>query len=118
MSRIDDWFNIPLIEEEHQIELGELRIYATLEMDHYGVPFYTVTKYELHSAGESNGTRFDYGIYKPTRLDTRIDLMALEYWTPERMQEIFSEHDAGLDHQLKIAKEVRGEAQAYHESVL
>mgnify|MGYP001791899255 CR=1 FL=1 len=112
MSRIDDWFNVPQIEEDDQIQLGENRVYATLEIDHNGVPFYTVTHYTIL------GAKFQYGKLNPTELDQRIEHAALLYWTDARMLEKFEHHDAGLDHQIEIAREVRSETIAYHEAVL
>lgn len=111
-SKHNDWINIPLIEEDHQIDLGELRIFATLEIDYNGAPFYTVTHYTFRDQ------RFDYGIYNPTKLDVQIEDAALRYWTDERIAQIFADHDAGLANARKLAREQRAEYQAYMEAVL
>jgi hypothetical protein len=111
-SKYNDWINIPLIEEDYQIDLGELRIFATLEIDYNGAPFYTVTHYTFRDQ------KFDYGIYNPTKLDLQIEDAALRYWTDDRIRQIFAAYDAGLDHQLEVAREVRDENRAYQEAVL
>ncbi len=112
MTKVADWINIPQIEEETHAEIGSIKIYVDVELDHAGNVFYTVTEYAL------DNQKFHPQRYIPTAFDAWIDLLAMKYWTDERMAEIISDNDAFLDRVKETANEARDERREWIRSVL
>jgi len=117
-SKIEDWFNVPQIEEELQVELGAIRVHATIERDFNGALFYTVTHYTVTSKSNPKGVTFKCSTYRTTPFDVLVDAWAMDYWTPERMSEITLHHDGVLAHYKKQAFEQRQDNREYQEAVL